>query len=205
MASTETEPVREPLVAAISEHGVPEGMLMDHGTPWWHGRSAGGMTKLSLWLMRQGIRLHWSGVMHPQTQGKVERFHGALQLVVARRGARAGVQVWLDQFRWEHNHVRPHEALRCRRGLAAATECTAYDASPPRWEYPAGARVLKVDPQGKLTKAGKNWRISDALAGESGAGPVARPPFAGLLLCHPVPRNHCGLQCSTIVEHWIPS
>ena len=30
-------------------------------------------------LMKQGIRLHWSGYRHPQTQGKVERFHGALQ------------------------------------------------------------------------------------------------------------------------------
>jgi hypothetical protein len=41
-----------------------------------------------------------------------------------------------------------------------------YDANPPRWEYPTGARVLKVDSQGKLTLAGKNWKISNALAGE---------------------------------------
>ncbi|HLO05664.1 MAG TPA: hypothetical protein VK198_03415, partial [Terriglobales bacterium] len=34
------------------------------------------------------------------------------------------------------------------------------------WEYPEGARVLKVDSQGKLTLAGKNWKISNALAGE---------------------------------------
>ena len=61
VASTHTEQVREPLVAAFCEHGVPQAMLMDHGTPWWSMHSAGGMTKLSVWLMRQGIRLHWAG------------------------------------------------------------------------------------------------------------------------------------------------
>jgi len=70
VASTHTEQVREPLVAAFCEHGVPEAMLMDHGTPWWSVHSAGGMTKLSLWLMRQGIGLHWSRVRHPQTPGQ---------------------------------------------------------------------------------------------------------------------------------------
>jgi len=114
VASTHTEQVQEPLVAAFCEHGVPEAMLMDHGTPWWSVHSAGGMTKLSLWLMRQGIGLHWSRVRHPQTQGKVERFHGELQRALARRRVLVpDAQLWLDQFRWEHNHVRPHEARTC--------------------------------------------------------------------------------------------
>ena len=52
---------------------------MDHGTPWWNWQSFSGRTQLSLWMMRQGIRLRWSGIAHPQTQGKVERFHGSLQ------------------------------------------------------------------------------------------------------------------------------
>jgi len=54
-------------------------MLMDHGIPWWSEQSPSGATRLTVWLMKQGIRLHWSGYRHPQTQGKVERFHGALQ------------------------------------------------------------------------------------------------------------------------------
>ena len=29
--------------------------------------------------MAQGIQIRFSGVRHPQTQGKVERMHGALQ------------------------------------------------------------------------------------------------------------------------------
>ena len=62
-------------------------MLMDHGTPWWNGAGAWGLTELSIWLMQLGIRLHYSGVRHPQAQGKVERMHGALQRAVRKRGA----------------------------------------------------------------------------------------------------------------------
>ena len=57
----------------------------DHGIPWWSERSPNGATRLTVWLMKQGIRLHWSGYRHPQTQGKVERFHGSLQRALQLR------------------------------------------------------------------------------------------------------------------------
>ncbi len=65
---------------------MPEAMLMDHGTPWWNAKAPTGATWLTVWLMRQGIELHWSGYRHPQTQGKVERFHGSLQRAQKQRG-----------------------------------------------------------------------------------------------------------------------
>ncbi len=78
--STHGEPVRERLEEAFLRCGVPEEMLMDHGTPWWGMQSSSGQTRLSLWLMRQGIRLNWSGIRHPQTQGKwsvsMDRYNG---------------------------------------------------------------------------------------------------------------------------------
>ena len=99
--STEAQPVREQLEGAFQSCGVPEAMLMDHGTPWWSPKSPSGRTKLSLWLMRQGIRLCWSRIRHPQTQGKVERFHGSLQRTWRRRGApQRSLQAWLDDYRW---------------------------------------------------------------------------------------------------------
>jgi hypothetical protein len=41
-----------------------------------------------------------------------------------------------------------------------------YDPQPPHWQSPEGATVRKVDVCGKLTIAGRHWRISSALAGE---------------------------------------
>src|SRR6266403_1361166 len=55
-----------------------------------------------------GYSLAWSRIRHPQTQGKVERFHGSLQRALERRGVpQQDLQAWLDYYRWEHNHVRP--------------------------------------------------------------------------------------------------
>jgi transposase InsO family protein len=202
--NTQGEPVRVQLEEAFQRCGVPEGMLMDHGTPWWSMNSASGWTHLSLWLMRQGIRLHWSGVGHPQTQGKVERFHGSLQRALERRGLVGQKdQAWLDAYRWEHNHVRPHEALGMQ--TPATRWCPSprrYDARPPRWEYPAGAWVLKVDSSGKAKIKGQQWNITAALAGEH-VQIVAVDERLLVFYCKTLIRElEPDLQRSTILDRW---
>jgi transposase InsO family protein len=205
--TTRGEPVRQQLEEAFQRCGVPDGMLMDHGTPWREDQAPSGYTHLSLWLIRQGIRLHWSGIRHPQTQGKIERFHGSLQRAWRRRGIpQQHLQAWLDEYRWEHNYVRPHEALYMRTPASVwVPSAKRYDAHPPRWEYPTGAWVLKVDCQGKLEIKGRKWTISQALAGEH----VQVVPSSGrwmIFYCATLVRElDPQIQCSTIVEHWIPS
>jgi transposase InsO family protein len=204
--STHGEFVREQLEEAFRRCGLPEGMLMDHGTPWWSMGSTCGNTKLSLWLMRQGIRLCWSRIRHPQTQGKVERFHGSLQRALVRRGFPGKhPQNWLDAYRWEHNYVRPHEALQMR------TPATVWRPSPrryqpelPHWEYPQGAWVLKVDCQGKLDIGGRRWKISKAFSGEwVHIVPVEKRIM--VFYCATLIRElDTDLQRSTIVERWVP-
>jgi transposase InsO family protein len=165
--STKAEPVRERLESAFSECGVPEAMLMDHGTPWWNAKAPTGATWLTVWLMRQGIELHWSGYRHPQTQGKVERFHGSLQRAQGRRGVPAEQrQQWLDEYRCEYNQVRPHEALGMQTPASRWQKSERrYDPNPPQWQYPEGAEVVKVGGHGQIW-AGRRWEISYALAGQ---------------------------------------
>jgi len=166
--STRAELVREQLQTAFTRCGMPEAMLMDHGIPWWSATAPTGATGFTVWLMKQGIRLHWSGFRHPQTQGKVERFHGALERALqARQAPRKQPQPWLDAYRWEHNHVRPHEALGMRTPASLwQPSPRRYDPHPPRWEYATGSHVLKLDGEGKLKTCGSHWNISKALRGE---------------------------------------
>src|SRR5664280_1007508 len=122
--------------------GLPQAMLMDHGTPWWNPAAASGWTELTVWLMRQGIQLHYGRLRHPQTQGKVERFNGALEMARRRRGLppASGRQQWLDEFRYEYNHIRPHEALAMRTPASVwRVSVRRYDPQPPAWDYGAGA------------------------------------------------------------------
>jgi transposase InsO family protein len=207
LGSTRAELVREHLESAFTHCGVPQAMLMDHGVPWWSwaGPSAAS-TGLALWLMKQGIRLCWSGIRHPQTQGKVERFHGSLQRALNRRGLLGQEpQAWLDDYRWEHNHVRPHEALAMATPASRwRPSARRYDPNPPRWEYEKGAWVLKVDCQGKLDIAGTKWRIGRALAGEY-VRILEIEYRLQVYYCNTLIRElDPGIHRSTIVERWIP-
>jgi transposase InsO family protein len=203
--STRTEAVQACLEEAFLRCGVPEGMLMDHGVPWWSTQAPSGCTSLALWLMRQGIALHWSRIRHPQTQGKIERFHGCLQRALQRRGGpQQNTQDWLDEYRWEHNHMRPHEALgMLTPAMRWQPSARRYDANPSRWQYPEGAWVLKIDCSGKLDIGGRKWKISQALAGEY----VHILPIEERLLvyyCTTLMRElDLDTQRSTIVDRWL--
>ena len=166
LGSTQAEPVREYLEQVFTRCGLPEGMLMDHGVPWWGPRAALGLTALSVWLMQQGIHLHWSGIRHPQTQGKIERFNGTfLRALMKRRLDQPRDQPWLDEYGLEYNHVRPHEALGMKTPATLWTPSERkYQPHPPSWQYPSGAVLRKVDVDGKLQFEGKQWHLSRALS-----------------------------------------
>ena len=167
--STRAEAVREQLEQAFTRCGVPQAMLMDHGTPWWNAASAGGWTQLTVWLMKQGLRLHLSGIRHPQTQGKVERFHGALEKARRLRGLPEPAlrQRWLDDFRQEYNHLRPHEALQMQTPASLwQPSSQPYDPDPPPWQYPEGVEVHRLEKTGQLTLNGRRWQVAGALASE---------------------------------------
>lgn len=207
VGSTQGERVREQLECAFASCGLPEEMLMDHGVPWWSTLSWQGTTQLSLWLMKQGIRLHWSRIRHPQTQGKVERFHGALQRALERRGGPSqDVQAWLDDYRWEHNHVRPHEALGMETPASRWwPSVRAYDPNPPRWEYPEGTRVLKVDGWGKLHLNGKSCNVGKALRGERVRIVTAENRLQVYYCATLIREFELGRKGSTIVEPSLPA
>jgi transposase InsO family protein len=161
--------VRQRLEQIFGWAGLPEAMLMDHGVPWWNMQGAG-WTRLSVWLMQQGIRLYFSGYRHPQTQGKVERMHGSLQRALRKRqrpDRPEQWQGWLEEFRQQYNHVRPHEALQMRRPANVwQPSSRPFDPTPKRWEYAEGAWVCRVGTNGGLWISNKRWEVSRALAGE---------------------------------------
>lgn len=169
IGTTRGEAVRERLETAFRDCGLPDAMLMDHGCPWWNQQASGGWTQLSVWLMKQGVQLYFSGVRHPQTQGKVERFHGALEMARRRRGLPELElrQRWLDDFRHEYNHLRPHEALAMRTPASVwQPSQRRYDRNPPPWQYPEGAEVQRLEQTGQLKLNGRRWQVAGPLAGE---------------------------------------
>jgi transposase InsO family protein len=157
------------LVTTFERYGVPQAMLVDHGIPWWSANGHG-LTWLAVALIKQGIQLCFSGLRHPQTQGKVERFHRTLSDSIRRRGRPETLSDWqrtLDEFIGEYNHIRPHESLR----LEVPASCyrpsgRAYQPYPPDWEYTGDGPVVHLNTQGALTWRGQRYFVSEALANE---------------------------------------
>ena len=168
LPSTQAVGVQEVLRQHFREHGVPQEMLMDHGSTWYCNRSGHGLTWLSVWLITQGIRLRYSGVHHPQTQGKVERLHRTLKERTKHRGTPTTLlewSCWVKQFQQEYNCERPHAALGLKtpQELYTAENLRPYQEEPRPWEYDGG-EVQRIDNQGGLHKYGSWFFICEALA-----------------------------------------
>lgn len=168
LPSTQAAGVQEVLRQHFRECGVPQEMLMDHGSTWYCNRSGHGLTWLSVWLITQGIRLRFSGVHHPQTQGKVERLHRTLKERTKHRGAPTTLpewSCWAKQFQQEYNCERPHAALGLKtpQELYTTENLRPYQEEPRPWEYDGG-EVQRLDNQGGLHKYGSWFFICEALA-----------------------------------------
>ena len=123
-------------VAAGEEHGWPAATLTDNGSVYT-SRFTGGRNGFEYLLAWLGIRQKNGAPGHPQTQGKIERFHQTLKRWLGRRPAvadLAALQAQLDAFRLAYNEQRPHRAIGRR------TPGEAYRATPKALPSGAGAR-----------------------------------------------------------------
>jgi transposase InsO family protein len=185
------ETVQSHLEAVFRRYGMPHAMLMDNGSPWGGGDTRE-HTRLSVWLMRLGIRVKHGRPYHPQTQGKLERFHRTLQGEVLVRESFVDLtacQQRLDAWREEYNFVRPHEALEMATpGSRYRPSPLAYPEALPPIEYAPGGLVRKVQNGGRITYRNREYRVGHAFVGL----PVALRPTAvdGILevwfLQHPI-------------------
>jgi hypothetical protein len=162
--------VRAVLTRTFERYGVPTAMLMDHGAPWWSSSGPAGLTALGVFLLKQGIRLMFGAVRHPQTQGKVERFHRTLGERLRWSGVPDSLGGFRRAFRCfcdEYNQVRPHEAL----GLEPPARhfhrsARAYQSRPRPWIYPGGLAIRGVTRIGQLNFGGRLYFVSEALHGD---------------------------------------
>ncbi len=98
--------------AAFREYGLPERMRTDNGAPFASNGDSG-LTGLSVWWIKLGIRPERIEPGKPEQNGRHERMHRTLKAATAAPPAasRRRQQERFDAFRREYNEERPHEAL----------------------------------------------------------------------------------------------
>lgn len=137
-------------LAAAARHGLPAALLTDNGAVF-AGRPRGGKVLLESELERLGIVAKHSTPNHPQTCGKIERFHQTLKRYLARQppaDSLAMLQLQLDAYRAYYNAVRPHRALR--GATPASVFARRIKARPAIDRAPTWFRVR----QDRVSKAG---------------------------------------------------
>jgi putative transposase len=163
--TTRVKPVFEMI---FRELGLPECIRTDNGTPF-ASRGAGGLSRLSAWWVRLGIRHERIEPGHPEQNGRHERMHRTLKQATLRPPASSlrTQQRRFDSFRKEFNEERPHEAI------GNDTPAALYRASDRQYprrlsplEYPASCEIRKVTAGGRVRWKSAVVSINHALVGE---------------------------------------
>jgi transposase InsO family protein len=167
---TDGRSARPAFEAAFRRFGLPDAIRTDNGSPF---ASTGlvGLSQLSAWWLRLGIRHVRIDPGHPEQNGSHERMHGTLKRETARPPAATlrAQQARFDAFVTEYNHDRPHEGLP-----GMATPASLYAPSPrayperlPAVEYGDEWQRRNVDGNGRFSWAGEDRFLSHALEGQA--------------------------------------
>ena len=138
---------------ATNSHGSPESVLTDNGAVFT-GKSRKGKVLFETELERLGIIYKNSRPYHPQTCGKVERFHQTLKRWLGKQAPAhtlAELQLQLDTFRAYYNNIRPHRALNKQTPLHAFNARLKAHPPEPQPEIHFRVRHDKVDKTGRVT------------------------------------------------------
>ena len=135
--------VKPSLERLFKDVGLPEALRSDNGAPFG-STGAGGLSRLSVWLLKLGVEPCFGRPSSPQDNGRHERMHRTLKAQTTRPASATPTeqQERFDAFRRHFNEERPHEALdqtppakpgagrlgRCRRrstipGTTPITKC----------------------------------------------------------------------------------
>jgi transposase InsO family protein len=112
-ASPTSEAAWAALSAAAALYGLPRQLLSDNGA-CFTGRLHGNKVLFERRLAETGVELINSRPYHPETLGKLERFHRTLKEWLADEGPAQDLtqlQALLDRFRLHYNQERPHQGI----------------------------------------------------------------------------------------------
>ena len=168
--------VQQVLTRVFRQYGLPAAIRTDNGSPF-ASTGLGGLTPLSVWWIKLGIRPERIAPGRPEQNGRHERFHRTLKeatLQPPKRSQRAQQRAF-NRFRTIYNQQRPHEAL------GQQPPARWYALSPRLWSsrlpslsYPPEMTIRRVRSNGEIKWRGRKIFLSMALRGE----PVGLAPAA---------------------------
>lgn len=150
------------------EFGMPNSVLSDNGAQFAGFRQ--GYTQFEKWLMNHDVLPIHGRVKHPQTQGKIERFHRAMNQELLKHYTPLDIDDAtrvLEDWRSCYNNERPHEALqmKCPSEIYVPSNRTYCD-EVKKYEYGGEYHVIKVNNWGYVRFNTFQIYLSETMIGE---------------------------------------
>lgn len=156
---------REDAIAAFNraaaEIGLPQAVLSDRGTIFT-GRTTGCVVAFERHLWAHGVATVNGRGHHPQTQGKIERYHRTLSDWLTDEGPFADLDALnaeLDRFRHDYNTLRPHQAI------GDLTPAERFAATPPAGPDPDRTAHLRRRESRRNTASNGNLGYGEWIIG----------------------------------------
>jgi putative transposase len=149
-------------------YGLPEAIRTDNGTPF-ASVGLGGLSRLSAWFIKLGIRPERIEKAHPEQNGRHERMHRTLKeaTTIPPQSNLTEQQKAFNSFVEEYNYDRPHEALDMKKpGTVYEISKRVYTSRTAPMKYDPEITVRQVRTSGEISWRGKRIYISQALSGE---------------------------------------
>ncbi len=161
--------VRRVLTRVFRRHGLPTAIRVDNGAPFG-GKGTLGLSRLSVWWLRLGIRVEFTRRARPGDNAAHEQLHRCYKAEVLDPPSanRRAQQRRTDRWRYDYNHRRPHEAL------AQKPPARHYRASARLWpqilptlRYPKNWVQRRVRPHGDIKWDGRLRFVGRAFVGQT--------------------------------------
>ena len=137
----------------FEKYGLPQRIRTDNGVPF-ASKTAGGLSRLSIWWITLGILPERIDPGKPQQNGRHERMHRTLKQAATQPPEKdfRSQQQRFDLFCSSYNCERPHEAL----GQQTPASCyrpsrRAYTDHPEALTYPEYFSVRRVQSNGTIS------------------------------------------------------
>lgn len=128
-----------------------------------------GLSKLSVWWLRLGIKIERIKPGNPQQNGRHERMHRTLKQETTKPAAFNLLQQQqkFNRFIEVYNHERPHQGIANKYPADLYTPSTKLYRGLPDVDYPFADKIVTITKCGRICIENKKINVSTVFAGQN--------------------------------------
>ena len=153
----------------FKEYGLPQAIRTDNGLPFASPNALFGLSRLSVWWLRLGIRIERIRPGHPEQNGRHERMHLTLKQEATKPASHNLLQQQerFDHFVEVYNFERPHQGIGGKYPGQLYTPSDKAYRPPELPEYPFHDRTVRVTQCGRICLGKRKINLSTVFAGQT--------------------------------------